>query len=153
MRRAFRDAGLRIKEQPDIRGRLWGHFASDAGLFSQGLRRSSLSELAGARRDLREALPAGRELLPLLRARGLDLRRHRAGTLLFRAPTCLTAPVLAWLTAHVALTRVSLTAHSDPEAEEPREICRDTLAEARRLGVSVPRSEAAEPHFAGDRTR
>jgi 2-dehydropantoate 2-reductase len=68
--------------------------------------------------------------------------------LLFRAPTWLTAPTLAWLTAHVPLARVSFAAHSDPDAEEPREVCRDTLTEARRLGVSVPRLEAAEPHFA-----
>ncbi|WP_433211943.1 ketopantoate reductase family protein [Dactylosporangium sp. CS-047395] len=147
VRQAFRAAGLRIKEQPDFRGWLWVHFVSDAGLFSQGLRRGSLSKLAGAAGDLREALLAGRELLAVLRARGVDLRRHRGGVLLFRAPTWLTAPALAWLTAHVPLARVSLTAHSDPDAEEPREVCRDTLAEARRLGVSVPRLEAAEPHF------
>ncbi|WP_410594241.1 ketopantoate reductase family protein [Amycolatopsis sp. lyj-23] len=152
VRQTFREAGLRIKEQPDFRGWLWVHFGSDAGLSSQGLRRGSLSELAGARHDLREALLAGRELLPLLQARGVDLRRHRAGTLLFRAPTWLTAPVLAWLTAHVAIARVSLTAHSDPDAEEPREVCRDALAEARRLGVAVPRLEAAEPFFAREGT-
>ncbi|MFG1687827.1 ketopantoate reductase family protein [Nonomuraea sp. NPDC049269] len=152
VRQAFREAGLRIKEQPDFRGWLWVHFVSDAGLFSQGLRLGSLSKLAGATGDLREGLLAGRELLPLLQARGLDLRRHRGGVLLFRAPTWLTAPVLAWLTAHVAPARVSLTAHSDPDAEEPREVCRDTLAEARRLGISVPRLEAAEPNFAREGT-
>jgi 2-dehydropantoate 2-reductase len=152
VRQAFREAGLRIKEQPDFRGWLWVHFVSDAGLFSQGLRLGSLSQLAGARRDLREALLAGRELLPLLQARGIDLRRHRGGALLFRAPTWLTAPALAWLTAHVALARVSLLAHSDPDAEEPREVCRDTLAEARRLGISVPRLEAVEPNFAREGT-
>jgi 2-dehydropantoate 2-reductase len=65
-----------------------------------------------------------------------------------RAPTGLTASVFAWLTAHVAPARLSLETHSDPEAEEPRAICRDTLAEARRLGVAVPRLEAAEPSFA-----
>ncbi|MFI6306364.1 ketopantoate reductase family protein [Amycolatopsis thailandensis] len=148
VRQAFREAGLRIKERPDFRGWLWVHFASDAGLLSQGLRLGSLSRLAGSRSDLREGLLNGRELLPLLEARGLDLRRHRVGLLPFRAPTWLTAPVLAWLTAHVAPARVSITAHSDPDAEEPREVCRDTLAEARRLGVPVPRLEAAEPHFA-----
>ncbi|MCP2248111.1 ketopantoate reductase family protein [Lentzea aerocolonigenes] len=148
VRQAFRGAGLRIKEQPDLRGWLWVHFASDAALFSQGLRLGSLSELAGATGDLREALLAGRELLPLLAARGIDLRRHRAGVLLFRAPTWLMAPALAWLTAHVKPLRVSMEAHSDPDAEEPREICRDTLAEARRLGIPVPRLEAAEPNFA-----
>ncbi|WP_020667022.1 ketopantoate reductase family protein [Amycolatopsis nigrescens] len=151
-RQAFREAGLRIKEQPDFRGWLWVHFASDAGLFSQGLRLGSLSKLAGSTNNLREGLLAGRELLPLLQARGVDLQRHRGGVLPFRAPTWLTAPVLAWLTAHVALARVSLAAQSDPNAEEPREICRDTLAEARRLGISVPRLEAAEPLFAREGT-
>jgi 2-dehydropantoate 2-reductase len=90
VRQAFREAGLRLKEQPDFRGWLWVHFVSDAGLFSQGLRLGSLSGLAGA--------------------------------------------------------------HSEPDAEEPREVCRDTLAEARRLGISVPRLEAAEPSFAREGT-
>ncbi|WP_236792297.1 ketopantoate reductase family protein [Amycolatopsis sp. GM8] len=147
VRQTFREAGFRLTEQPDFRGWLWIHFVSDAALHSQGLRRGSLAKLAGATGDLREALLAGRELLPLLEARGVDLRRHRGGGLLFRAPR-LVAPVLAWLTAHVAAVRVTFEAHSDPEAEEPREICRDTLAEARRLGVAVPRLAAAEPKFA-----
>ncbi|MEV4313639.1 2-dehydropantoate 2-reductase N-terminal domain-containing protein [Actinocrispum sp. NPDC049592] len=148
VRRVFREAGFRLREQPDFRGWLWVHFVSDAGLFSQGLRLGSLSELAGSASDFREALLTGRELLPLLQARGIDLRRHRGGALLFRAPTRLMAPVLAWLTAHVTPLRVNFEAHSNPDAQEPREICRDTLAEARRLGVAVPRLEAAEPSFA-----
>lgn len=152
VRQAFRQAGLRIKERPDFRGWLWVHFVLDAGLFSQGLRVGSLSKLVGATGDLREGLLAGRELLPLLQARGLDLRQHWGGVLLFRAPTRLTAPTLAWLTAHFALARVSLAAHSDPDAEEPRAVCRDVLAEARRLDVPVPRLAAAEPHFAHEGT-
>ncbi len=148
VRRMFREAGFRIREQPEFRGWLWIHFVSDAGLHAQGLRLGSLAKLAGATGDLREALLTGRELLPLLEARGVDLRRHRGFVLPFRAPTWLTAPALAWLLTHFPPARVNFAAHSDPEAEEPREICRDTLAEARRLGVAVPRLEAAEPGFA-----
>lgn len=148
VRQTFREAGFRLREQPDFRGWLWIHFASNAGLHSQGLRLGSLAKLAGSTADWREALLANRELLPLLEARGVDLRRHRGGGLLFRAPIWLTAPVIAWLTAHVAPMRVNFAAHSDPDAEEPREICRDALAEARRLGVAAPRLEAAEPLFA-----
>ena len=149
-RRAFREAGFRLREKRDFRGWLWLHFAADAGLHSQGLRRGTLADLAGATSDLREALLAGRELLPVLEARGVDLRRHRRGTLGFRAPTWLTAPALAWLTAHVRPVRRAFESHNDPGAEEPREVCRDTLAEARRLGIAVPRLEAAEPSFAGN---
>lgn len=147
VRQAFRQAGFRLRERPDFRGWLWIHFVSDAGLHSQGLRLGSLAQPVGATDDLREALLASRELLPLLEARGVDLRRHRAGVLPFRAPTWLSAPALAWLLTHVRPVRVNFEAHSDPEAQEPREICRDALTEARRLGVAVPRLEAAESNF------
>lgn len=151
VRQTFRAAGFRPQEQPDFRGWLWIHFVSDAGLHAQGLRLGSLSRLVGAKRALREALLTSRELLPLLEARGVDLRRHRGALLPFRAPTWITAPSMAWVLAHVGPARATVEAHSDPEAEEPREICRDVLAEARRLGVAVPRLEAAEPTFAGER--
>jgi 2-dehydropantoate 2-reductase len=147
VRQVFRDAGLRFTEQPDFRGWLWIHFIADTGIHSQGLRVGSLSKLVGATGDLREALLATRELLPLLQARGLDLQRHRRGLLLYRAPTWLTARALAWATSHIPLAGRSLQAHSDPDTEEPRTICRDTLAEARRLGITAPRLQAAETYF------
>ncbi|MGW5718478.1 ketopantoate reductase family protein [Amycolatopsis sp. NPDC003865] len=147
-RRVFRDAGFRVREKRDFRSWLWIHFAVNAGLHAQGLRRGTLSDLAGSTKDLREALLTGRELLPLLEARGVDLRRHWRGTLGFRAPTWLTAPAFAWLTRRVPLVRRSFEGQSDPGAQEPREVCRDALSEARRLGIAVPRLEAAEPSFA-----
>ncbi|MDX8149057.1 2-dehydropantoate 2-reductase N-terminal domain-containing protein [Lentzea sp. BCCO 10_0061] len=145
VRQVFREAGFRIREEPRFRDWLLIHFVSDAGIHSQGLRLGSLADLAGRRHDLREAILAGRELLPLLEARGVDLRR---GTLFLRAPAWLTASVFALLTARFPPARLSFKAHSDPDAEEPRVICRDALAETRRLGIPAPRLEAAEPHFA-----
>lgn len=147
VRQTFREAGFRILEQPDFRGWLWIHFAANVGLHAQGLRLGSLADLVGARRDLRAAQLTSRELLPLLEARGVDLRHHRSSTLPLRAPAWLMASLLSWLSTHVAPMRMSLEAHSDPEAEEPRAVCRDALAEARRLGIAAPRLEAAEPHF------
>ncbi|MDT8915241.1 2-dehydropantoate 2-reductase N-terminal domain-containing protein [Amycolatopsis sp. PS_44_ISF1] len=148
VRQAFCRAGLRIKEQADFRGWLLIHFAWNAGLHAQGLKRGSLSELIGRTGDLREALLATRELRPLLEARGVDLRRHRASALSFRVPARPAAAVLGWLIGHVGPLRVNFEAQSDPGAEEPRAICRDTLAEARRRGIAVPRLEAALAHRA-----
>jgi 2-dehydropantoate 2-reductase len=117
-------------------------------MHTQGLRLGTMAQLVGARADLRQALLTSRELLPLLQARGVDLRRHRGTTLPLRAPSQITASAMALATRHFALARASLAGHTDPQAEEPRAICRDTLAEARRLGVAVPRLESAESTFA-----
>ncbi len=99
---------------------------------------------------MREAILAIRELLPLVEARGVDLRRHRSDLLPFTAPVWLAAPALAWLFGRFPPMRLVMKAHANPE--ELRAVCRDTLAEARRLGVEVPRLEAAEPYFTRERT-
>jgi 2-dehydropantoate 2-reductase len=148
VRKLFRDSGFRVQEEPDLRGWLWLHVAFDAGMSAQGLRRGTMARLVGSRRDLREALLTARELLPVLQASGVDLSRHRAMTALLRAPSWATSAVMAPVTRHVPMARASLAAHTDPHSAEPRAVCRDVLAEARRLGVPVPRLEAAEPLFA-----
>ncbi|MDI5937765.1 MULTISPECIES: ketopantoate reductase family protein [Micromonospora] len=143
VRGLFRAAGLRVRENSDFRGWLAIHFVQNAGLHTQSLRLGSLSTMT--RGDVREAILAVRELLPLVEARGVELRRHRADLLPFTAPVWLAAPAVAWLLARFPPMRRVTTAHANPE--ELRAICRDTLAEARRLGVKVPRLEAAEPYF------
>lgn len=148
VRDLFRRSGFRVQETTDIRGWLWLHFAFDAAIHVQGLRRGSLSRLVGSATDLRAALLTARELVPVLQARGVDLRRHRAAVLALRAPAAVVASAIALATRYIPVARASLAAHTDPGTEEPRVICRDALAEARRLGVRVPRLEAAEPTFA-----
>ena len=145
VRTVFRGAGFSIGENTEFRGWLFLHFLQNAGLHTQSLRLGSLAELAGNPRHVREAILATRELLPLAEARGVDLRRHRRDVLLYTAPVWLTTPVLTWLFGHFPPMRTVMEAHANPE--ELRAVCRDTLAEARRLGVPVPRLEAAEPWF------
>jgi len=148
VREAFRQAGFRFREQPDFRGWLFLHFIQNAGIHTQSLKLGSLGKLAGAPGKVREAVLATRELLPLVEARGVDLRRHRGNVLPVRLPAWLTAPPLAWLLGHFPPVRLLLDVHANPE--ELRAVCRDTLADARRLGVTVPRLAAAEPYFQGE---
>jgi 2-dehydropantoate 2-reductase len=150
VRHVFRGAGFRISEQSDIRGWLWIHFAFNAGMHSQGVRLGSLSKLIGAPKDLRDALLTAREMLPVVEKRGIDLRRHRMAVLPFRVPAGATAAVMSWVISHVKAARTNLEAQSDPTASEPRAICRDALADARRYGVAVPHLEAAEQYFVAE---
>jgi 2-dehydropantoate 2-reductase len=143
IRGAFRDAGIRVRVDSDILGWLAVHFVADAGIHAQGLRHGTLSQLAGSTPALREALLTSGELLPLLEAKGVDLRRHRGATAGFRHPA-VAAPAMGWLTRHVAPARISLESHTDPHAAEPRAVVRDALAEARRYGISAPRLAQVE---------
>lgn len=139
---AFRRAGIRVREESHMREWLWLHFISDVGMHAQGHLHGGLANMIGDRRALREAFLTSRELLPLLRARGADLRRHRGALLPYRLPG-LVAAAMAWATARVPIAQASLAAHTDPDAAEPQAVLRDALREARRLGIPTPRLDAA----------
>ena len=138
----FAQAGFTVREEADLRGWLLIHFVADAGMFSQGARGGALASMIGDRRAFKEALLTGRELLPVLWARGVDPRRHRRTLLPLRLPTLVSA-AMALATARVAMAQVSLAAHTDPYAPEAVAILRDAHGEAQRLGIPVPRLEDA----------
>jgi 2-dehydropantoate 2-reductase len=137
---AFRQAGLAVRQEKDMRGWLWLHFIADAGMFAQALRSGSLANMIGDRRAFLDAFLTTRELLPVLTARGVDLRQHRSAMLAFRLPR-LVAAASGWATALIPIAQRSLAAHTDPHATEARAVLQDTLHETRRLGFPSPRLE------------
>ncbi|MFB2580005.1 ketopantoate reductase family protein [Herbiconiux sp. P15] len=135
---AFQQAAITVREEMDMRGWLWVHFIADAGMFDQAVRSGSLADMVGDRRAFRDAFSTTRELLPLLEARGVDLRLHRGATLPFRLPR-VVAVASGWATVLIPIARRSLAAHKDPHAPEARAVLHDTLREARRHGIPTPR--------------
>jgi 2-dehydropantoate 2-reductase len=142
VRAAFQQAGFRIKAEGDMRGWLWLHFAMDVGMFSEALRTGALANMIGDGPALRGAFRTAREMLPVIEARGVDLRKHGRATMPARLST-LTGTASAWVTALFPIARVSLAGHTDPNAAEPRAVLTDALDTARRLGIPVPRLERA----------
>jgi 2-dehydropantoate 2-reductase len=140
VRTAFRLAGIAVRFENDMRGLLLIHFVSDAGMFAQAIRSGSLANMIGDRRAFRNAFLASRELVPLLKARGVNLREHRGAMLPYRLPRLFSA-ISAWATAVIPMAQISLSAHTDPDAPEPRAVLEDTLREAHREGIPVPRLE------------
>lgn len=141
---AFRQAGLSVRQEKDMRGWLWLHFIADAGMFAQAMRSGSLANMVGDRRAFRNAFVTTRELLPVLEARGVDLGRHRSAALPYRLPR-LVAAASGWATVLIPIARRSLAAHTDPHAPEARAVLEDTLREARRLNIPTPRLEQETP--------
>jgi 2-dehydropantoate 2-reductase len=137
---AFRQAGLAVRQEKDMRGWLWLHFIADAGMFDQAVRSGSLANMIGDGRAFREAFLTTRELLPILEAKGVDLRQHRRAMLPYRMPR-LIAAAFRWATVLVPMARRSLAGHTDPQAPEATAVLDDTLREARQLRIPTPRLE------------
>ncbi|GAB3565135.1 ketopantoate reductase family protein [Spelaeicoccus albus] len=142
VRTVFEQAGFTVRDQRDMRGWLWLHFLADAGMHAQGAHRGGLAGLIGNRRGFREALLTTRELLPLLSAHGVDVNRHRRSVLPYQFPIP-TSATMAWATAHLPIARISLAAHTDPDAAEPSAVLRDAARKVRQLGIQAPRLEAS----------
>lgn len=134
---AFEQAHLTVRPERDMRGWLWLHFVADAGMFAQARRSGSLAQMVGDRRAFRQAFETTRALLPLLEARGVDLRLHRAATAPYRFPAVVSA-AFALATVMIPLARTSLGAHTDPPTREALAVLEDTRLEATRLGVPIP---------------
>jgi 2-dehydropantoate 2-reductase len=145
VRDVFRKSGFALEEQRDFRAWLWIHFAVNAALHTQALQDGSLLRVMGSARQIESAILNIRELLPLLTARGVDLTAHASDVALARFPPSLVAVALKLILKFSAPVRLGIESHSNQE--ELRSTCRDALAEARRLGVAVPRLEAAEAFF------
>jgi len=92
----------------------------------------------------RNAILNIRELLPVLQARGVDLKAH-AELGIAKLPPWLGSMVIQMIVKFNAPTRAMVESHANQE--ELRRVCRDVLDEARKLGISVPRLGAAAPLF------
>jgi 2-dehydropantoate 2-reductase len=141
----FRKGGFKIQQHRAFRGWLWAHFVLDAGLLSQALQAGgSMKRVVESTSHGKNAILNIRELLPVLQARGVDLKVN---------PELALAKLPPWLGSMAFQTIVKFNApmralvESHANQEELRRVCRDVLDEARRLGISVPRLEAAAPLF------
>jgi len=141
----FRKGGFKIQQHRDFRGWLWAHFVLDAGLLSQALQAGgSMKRVMESTSHGRNAILNVRELLPVLQARGVDLKGNPE-LALAKLPPWLGSMVFQTILKFNAPMRALVESHANQE--ELRRVCRDVLDEARRLGISVPRLEAAEPFF------
>jgi 2-dehydropantoate 2-reductase len=90
----FRQCGFGFVQESDFRGWLFIHFAQNAAFHSELLRIGSAKAFTGSTRSIRESFLTLRELLPLLRARGVDFKLHSGDMAPFRIPASKRAPAI-----------------------------------------------------------
>lgn len=148
VRDLFRGAGFAVSEPRDFRSWLWFHFILDAGLLVQMMKAGGHAGFVRSQAAAEESILLIREMIPLLKAKGGTPRlgaaivsRLPAGLLGFGLRKFLGGDNLySFLMKQIEdtghLTRESAGLYS-----------RDVLADARRLGVPLPRLAALEPVF------
>ncbi len=140
-RKLFRDSGFKIAEKTHFRDWLWIHFATNAGLMSQAIYAGSMETVMGSFKEAREAALTMREMLPVLRARGVDLQQNFTGLIPLRMPRFLFAGgmVAAFSFSKAFQAVVGKGDHN----EELRRTVMSVLKEAAELGVETPRLRRA----------
>jgi 2-dehydropantoate 2-reductase len=144
VRELFRSAGFAVSEQKNFGNWLWNHFILDVGFGSETLKAGGVEALMSSSKSLKGLVLDVRELLPLLKARGIKL--GLAETLPLSLPAGLFAFILKKVFARNSLIREITVrgAASASTSAEMKVYPRDALEEAKRLGVRVPRLEAIE---------
>ncbi|ANZ43481.1 ketopantoate reductase [Lentzea guizhouensis] len=149
VRDLFRGAGFAVSQSRDFRSWLWFHFIMDAGLLTQGLAVGGRAELARSRTAARDVFLLMREMVPLLKAKGGTPRLGAA--VVSRVPAVLLGFALRKVLGGknmLSFLTEELERAGHTSGELAGVYARDVLADARRLGVPLPRLTALEPLFA-----
>ncbi|WP_411681293.1 ketopantoate reductase family protein [Clostridium thailandense] len=136
----FKSAGFGISEKKDMRNWLWFHFITNASLMAAASKVGSLNALFDSRSAFKDFALILRELVPLLGAKGSKVSSITNITV--NLPAGLVAFAMKLALAKGKLPREIMRSASGSEnlkAESNVIFVRDTLAEARKLGISLPR--------------
>lgn len=141
--RLFKNAGFGISEKKDMRNWLWFHFITNASLMAAASKAGSLNNLFDSASALKEFALILRELIPLMRAKGSKV--STITNIAVNLPAGLVAFAMKLALAKGNLPREIMRSASGSEnlkSESNMIFVRDTLAEARKLGISIPRLES-----------
>ncbi|MCD1286105.1 MULTISPECIES: 2-dehydropantoate 2-reductase N-terminal domain-containing protein [unclassified Brevibacterium] len=144
----FTTAGFSVSEVADFRSWLWFHFILDAAIMIGILRSGGFREFVGSPSAVKESMLHVREMIPVLEAKG---GTPRLGA---KAVSLIPAGLLGFGLRRLLggdggfgylMDQAMGSGHGNYEMTSiyPR----DVLAEARLLGVPVPRLTALEPVF------
>lgn len=148
VRNLFTAAGFSVSEQKNFQAWLWHHFILDAGFAYASLIAGGAGKVPESPRALRGMILVVRELLPLIRARGIKL--SPLAIVPFQLPLWLLGFALQKALAKGTLARAIMETGDSPAIQRELKLyVRDALAKAKRLGVRAALLGSLEPLLQG----
>ena len=137
----FTSAGFKIKEIKDFRSWLFAHFVLDAALHLETLKSdtglTSLENLQTTK-FWRNVTLNGKELLPLLKARNVDIKAS-SEMKIFSLPPWILSLLMRAVIKFLPSVKQIFTGHSNHY--ELTSYCKDVMSKAEEMNISLPRYE------------
>jgi 2-dehydropantoate 2-reductase len=136
----FKSSGFKITEIKDFRSFAFSHFVVNAAMHLENMKYNGMAPLTDLQttKFWRNVISNGKELLPLLKARNVDLK---AGTdlKLLNLPPFIISILLKFVIRFLPSIKQLLTGHSNHN--ELKSYCRDVVLKAEELKINLPRFE------------
>lgn len=137
----FQSAGIKATEQKDFRSWLFSHFVMNAAMHLETLKyygENISIEDTQTSQYWRNVLLNGKELLPLLTARNVDLKLS-SDLKLLSLPPWLVRTLMNTANKFLPSLKMVLTGHSNPV--ELQAYCHDVYSKAQEMNIPLPRYE------------
>lgn len=136
----FKSAGFKNKVIKDFRSWLLGHFVMNAAIHLETLKEGvNLIDAMQTTKHWKSVIANGKELLPLLKARGVDLKAS-PDLKMFSLPAWLLSFVMKVIINFLPSLKQVLVGHSNHE--ETKSYAKDVMSMAEKMNISLPRYEA-----------
>lgn len=135
----LKTAGFKIDFQKDFRSWLFIHFAVNASMHLESMKKDSFSKALDSYQAFRNIHNNAKELLPLLTARGVDMTGKVTELKKLKMPAWVLYLTLKALPKIYAPLKKVLLEHSNPT--ELRAYAKDVLDEAKKWNIKLPSFE------------
>ena len=136
----FKSAGIKSNVNKDFRSWLFGHFAMNAALHIETMKAgSSMLEAFQTTKHWKNVVANGKELIPLLKARNVDIKAS-PDLKMVTLPPFLMSFVMKFAVRFLPPLKQILTGHTNQE--ETSSYARDVVDMAERMKIELPRYEA-----------
>lgn len=134
----FKSSGFKITESKDFRSWLFSHFVFNAAMQLENIKYNGIAplEVMKTTEFWRNVILNGRELLPLLKARNVDLKASK-DLKAFSLPPYVLSLLMKFVIRFLPSVKQVFTGHSNPY--ELKSYCRDVALKAEELKISLPR--------------
>jgi 2-dehydropantoate 2-reductase len=133
----FKSADFKIKVNKDFRSWLFGHFAMNAASHIETLKTgASMIEAVQTTKHWKNVIANGKELLPLLKARNVDIKKS-PDLKTFNLPPWLLSFGMKLAVKFLPPLKQIFTGHSNQE--EVKSYAKDVMDMAERMKISLPR--------------